>query len=40
MKHKTIIKLLYNKVKLGKMALDKVPTPYQEEVEKLLGSDE
>ena len=34
---KTIIKLLVNKVKTGKMALEKVPTPYREEVEKILN---
>ena len=30
---KTIIKLLVNKVKTGKMALEKVPTPFRAEVE-------
>ena len=31
-----IVNLLYTRVKNGKMALEKVPTPYREEVTKLL----
>ena len=34
---KTIIKLLVHKVKIGKMALEKVPIPYREEVEAILN---
>jgi len=35
-----LISLYYNKVKNGKLALEKVPSPLRLEVEKLLGSDE
>ena len=36
---KNIIELLYNKVKSGKMALEQVPIPYQEEVKALLDKE-
>ena len=34
---KKLIEMFYLKVKNGKLAIDKVPKPYQEEVKEMLG---